>query len=709
MKRRLFLFIWIFTVAAAFDGFADEGLWLPNLIGRQIGDMQAKGFRLSAEDIYSVNEASLKDAVVLFGGGCTAELVSGEGLLLTNHHCGYDQIQSHSTLQNDYLTNGFWAMNRSEELPNPGLTVSFLVRMDDVTDSVLDGVKESMDEERRQKKIAANIERLKKRTLKGYEGQRGYEVSVEPLYYGNQYFLFLFRTYSDVRLVGAPPSSIGKFGGDTDNWMWPRHTGDFSVFRIYADADNQPSDYSPDNVPYTPKRHFPISTKGIGEGDFTFVYGFPGSTRQYVTSDHVQRVLASDPNKIRMRTKRLDIIKAAMDADPSVRIKYSSKAADIANAWKKWQGELLGLQRLGTLEKKREYEGRFNLWAADKPQYRDVLSGIADLYSAMEEAAAAGDYYSEGAFAIELVRAAGVVSAAAGEGRIPNLSGFYKDYEPEIDRAVAVELLKEFVRNLPEGFIPEGLAASLHEAGSVETYVDSLFDASIIADSLRYRNAADGTVGDFRKLAAADPAVRLYEELMRTYYEKVVPVLKTTLSSVDRLQRDYMRGQMEFEPERSFYPDANLTLRVAYGEVEGCRAEDGIYYIPFTTLDGIIAKDNPAIYDYDVPEKLRVTYEEKDYGRWGIDDSQEGSQRVTVPVAFLATNHTTGGNSGSPVLNADGELVGINFDRTWQSTMSDLEFDPAVCRNISVDIRYVLFVIEKIGGAGYLIEEMTLR
>lgn len=707
-KKCLLLFLW--CLSAAFSALADEGMWLPSLIGRQVDDMKAKGFRLTAEDIYSVNQASLKDAVVLFGRGCTGELVSPEGLLLTNHHCGYGQIQSHSSLQHDYLTDGFWAMSREEELPNPGLTVSFLVRMEDVTDRVLAGVKDDMDETRRQKKIAANIERVKERALKEYKGQKGYEVSVESLYYGNQYFLFLFRTYGDVRLVGAPPSAIGKFGGDTDNWMWPRHTGDFSVFRIYADADNQPADYAPDNVPYRPRHWFPVSTAGMDEGDFTFVYGCPGSTREYVTSDHVARVMASNPNKIRMRTERLDIINAAMAADPAVRIKYASKAANIANAWKKWQGESLGLERLGTLGKKRAYEERFARWAAGQPEYAGVLERLRSAYEAGNGASYAADFYTEGIFSIELMSLANYVTVALEAGEMPVVPGlFYKDYEPEIDRQVACALVREFAEHVPAVFMPDGFAEGFAEAGGVEEYVGRLFDRSALADSARL--AALTVLPRKEAVAAltADPAVEFYAMFADTYRQRISPVLEEADRTLAREYRTYMRGQMEFEPERHFYPDANLTLRVAYGAVEGYNPEDGVRHLPVTTLEGIIAKDNPDIYDYDVPDALRRCYEEKDYGRWAVNVGTEEEPYYTVPVAFLATNHTTGGNSGSPVLNGDGELVGINFDRTWLSTMSDLEFDPAMCRNISVDIRYVLFVIEKIGGAGYLIDEMTLR
>ena len=513
-----------------------------------------------------------------------------------------------------------------------------------------------------------------------------------------------------MRLVGAAPSAIGKFGGDTDNWMWPRHTGDFSVFRIYADADNQPADYSPDNVPYRPRHWFPVSTAGMDEGDFTFVYGCPGSTREYVTSDHVARVMASNPNKIRMRTERLDIINAAMAADPAVRIKYASKAANIANAWKKWQGESLGLERLGTLGKKRAYEERFARWAAGQPEYAGVLERLRSAYEAGNGASYAADFYTEGILSIELMSLANYVTVALEAGEMPVVPGlFYKDYEPEIDRQVACALVREFAEHVPAVFMPDGFAEGLAEAGGVEEYVGRLFDRSALADSARL--AALTVLPRKEAVAAltADPAVEFYAMFADTYRQRISPVLEEADRTLAREYRTYMRGQMEFEPERHFYPDANLTLRVAYGAVEGYNPEDGVRHLPVTTLEGIIAKDNPDIYDYDVPDALRRCYEEKDYGRWAVNVGTEEEPYYTVPVAFLATNHTTGGNSGSPVLNGDGELVGINFDRTWLSTMSDLEFDPAMCRNISVDIRYVLFVIEKIGGAGYLIDEMTLR
>ncbi len=652
---------------------ADEGMWLPLLIGERIEDMKAKGFELSAEDIYSVNQAALKDAIVLFGRGCTGELVSAEGLLFTNHHCGYGQIQSHSSVEHDYLTNGFWAMNRSEELPNPGLTVSFLVRMEDVTAQIEGGT------------TAAEV------VAAAEEGGK-YSASVESLYYNNKFYLFVYQVYRDIRLVGTPPSSIGKFGGDTDNWMWPRHTGDFSIFRIYAGKDNEPADYSPENVPYQPKRHFAISTKGAEEGDFTFVYGFPGSTREYVTSDFVDYTLNhSNPAKIRLRTKRLDIIGEAQSKDVATRIMYASKHAGIANAWKKWQGESLGLARRNTVGKKQAYEARFEEWAVGS-EYEGILAQLHAKYAELLPYAITRDYYNEAVYAIELLGFAGRL------GRLSETN--YKDYSPAIDKKIAIEMLKDFGANVAAEFVPEWYTAKLAECGSVEAFVEWLYGTSRLT-SLEYYEGAIAEGYDFKN----DPAVEMRREFDNLYKEKINTPYVALNQEITTLYKTYMRGQMAFEPERTFYPDANLTLRVAYGSVAGYEAADGVYHLPYTTLDGIIEKDNPEIYDYDIPQSLRDLYASKEYGRWGV----EMNGHYTIPVAFLAKNHTTGGNSGSPIINGKGELIGINFDRTWLSTMSDLDYDPDICRNISVDIRYVLFVIDKIGGAGYLLDEMTIN
>ncbi len=699
---------------------ADEGMWLPSLISQRIGDMQAKGFRLSAEDIYSINQASLKDAVVLFGGGCTGELISSEGLLLTNHHCGYAQIQKHSSVEHDYLKDGFWAMDRSEELPNPGLEVWFLDRMEDVTGAVLDGYEPGMTEQQRDSVVRTNSEAIAGKAEKDGTGLR---ADVESLYYGNQYFLFVYRVFKDVRLVGAPPSSIGKFGGDTDNWMWPRHTGDFSIFRIYADKDNNPAEYSEDNVPYIPKKYFKISLGGVSEGDFTFIYGFPGRTQEYIVSEAVRYISEiSDPHKIALRTLRLDIQDRYMSASQAVRIQYSSKNAAVSNSWKKWQGEMRGIRKMNTVETKKENERLFEEWAAGS-EYSGIVGRLDSLYRLMEPYAFAADYYNETARAIELTsfaaeyarrleKAASVSSpdeaTQARESAKRLAAAFYKDYYMPIDKESFIALMDMFDRNIPSGFKPEYFTESMGRYGSAEAWADSLFGNSVFSDSSALTKTvaaacADG-VGTDITLLTDDPAVEFGNEFRKWYMEGIRSVVQRLGSEITLLYRDYMKGQMEFNKDRAFYPDANLTLRVAYGTVQGYSPADGTYYLPMSTIEGIMQKDNPDIFDYNIPQRLRDIYAEKDYGEWTVTDA---SGRLTVPVCFIATNHTSGGNSGSPVINADGDLIGINFDRVWEGTMSDIVFDPDLCRNISLDIRYVLFIIDKVAGAGHLIDEMT--
>lgn len=683
----------LFTLPAS---RADEGMWLPSLIEQgRIKDMQAKGFRLTAQDLYAVNQASLKDAIVRFGSGCTGELISDQGLLITNHHCGYGQIQQHSSVEHDYLTNGFAAMNRSEELANPGLVVSFLVEMRDVTDAILKGVKPDMDEAERTK----IIDRNKKKTVQTATKGNHYKASVEALYYGNQYFLFIYEVFEDVRLVFAPPSAVGKFGGDTDNWMWPRHTGDFSIFRVYASKDNKPAPYSPDNVPYKPRKSFTISLKGVEEGDFTFVYGFPGRTYQYLHSEAVRYTQElGDPHKVHLRTLRLEVMNRAMAADPAVRIQYAAKNASVSNAWKKWQGEMKGLQRLGTVAKKQAFEKEFESWATDKPAYSGVTRRLAALYDTLEPYAFARDYHTEAVMAIELLKFAGNFANVTrfDDETIDKLQAaadkFFKDYVPAIDRQTAQTLLVEYTKHIPVRFRPEGINPG--------TLTATVFDNSILTDSTSVRNLlASGDTTAIRQQLQADAAVKAYKAFNDTYKNEIEPRYNQLNKQIDQQYRTYMRGMMEMlEGQREFYPDANSTLRIAYGKIDGYRPMDAVYYEPVSTLEGVMQKDNPEIYDYDVPARLRQIYEAKDYGRWAVNG--------TVPVAFIATNHTTGGNSGSPVLNADGQLIGVNFDRCWEGTMSDLEYDPTVCRNIALDIRYALFLIDRVGGAGYLLDEM---
>ena len=670
MKKILFLFAFLAVATSSLR--ADEGMWLPSEIILKIKDMQAKGFKLTAEDIYSINNSSLKDAVVHFGGGCTGEIISNEGLLITNHHCGFGQIQSHSSVEHDYLRDGFWAMTRAEELPNPGLTVSFLEYMKDVTDEVLKGYKPSMSEEKRIELVAKNTKAIEEKAVK--EG-KSLRATVKPLFYGNQYYLYVFKVFTDVRLVGAPPSSIGKFGGDTDNWMWPRHTGDFSLFRVYAGADNEPAPYSENNVPYKPKRFFKVNAKGVSEGDFTMVYGFPGRTNEYLISDAVKYTAEkSNPHKIALRTLRLDIQNREMSKDQAVRIKYASKNASVSNAWKKWQGEAKGIFRMRAIENKQEFEAKFTEWSKGKPEYENLVEKFHELYGMIEELSLVKDYQTEALNAVELV-------AFAGRGQ-RGAEKFYKDYYMPIDKDCFIALYNSYNKNIDDKYKSPYFLEQLKKFGSVEAWADALFTEK----------------------PNMEMAAEIYKQTNKHFNENYAPILDSVNKEITLLYRTYMRGQIEYNKAtrgtKVFYPDANSTLRVAYGQVKGYSPADAVYYTPVSSLDGVIEKDNPEIYDYNIPQKLRDLHAAKDYGQWEVNGS--------VPVAFIATNHTTGGNSGSPVLDAEGNLIGVNFDRVWEGTMSDVVYDPEVCRNISLDIRFALFVIDKLANADHLLEEMVI-
>ena len=718
MKNRLFTIALLLTALLAPAVKADEGIWIPILLEKyNIKLMQEKGFKLTAADIYSVNKACMKDAVLSFGGGCTGELISSEGLLITNHHCGYGQIQEHSSLEHDYLTNGFWAMSKKEELPNPGLTVTFLKWMEDVTAKVLNGVSDGMTTADRDKKISDNINDIRKKAVEG----TAYSAYIRPFYMGNQYFLFVNETFQDVRLVGAPPSAIGKFGGETDNWIWPRHTGDFSLFRIYADKNNKPATYSADNVPYKPAYHFPISLKGIKEGDFTMVFGYPGSTSEYVPSYHIDMVKNYiNPKMIAIRTKKIEIMEAAMANDPLIRIQYSAKKSGIANSWKKWIGEIQGLNRMNTIAKKQEFEARFTEWAAGDnaraAKYGQILPEYKKLYTSLRDYSLVNSYTNEvmgGAEAITLARsvrrlvelyeknANEEAMNAAKAGMIEYSKEFFKDYNKETDKKLFVAVMTMYGENIESQWqIPEYIKFKNSCNGDFRTVADKLYDKSVFTDETRYNEYVSGfskaSVGKLKK----DVFYLLGTGSSDFLAANVRGELTRINGEIQRLNRIYMAGQMEFDKDKVFYPDANSTLRVAYGEVKGYRAKDAVYYNSSSTLTGIIEKNNPDIYDYDVPDKLKELYAKKDFGRYASGGD--------VPVCFIANNHTTGGNSGSPVINADGHLIGVNFDRAWEGVASDMAFNPDQSRNISLDIRYALFLIDKFAGAGYLLDEMTI-
>lgn len=703
--KRIFLIVVLFSLSIS-SLRADEGMWLPSLIKERIQDMRKNGFKLTAKDLYDINKASLKDAIVHFGGGCTGELISPEGLLITNHHCGFGQIQSHSSVEHDYLKDGFWAMTRDAELPNKGLSVRFLVRMEDVSKRVLKGVKENIDEKERVEIIKRNSEKLVEVAKQGNH----FEARVEALYYGNQYFLFVYETFTDVRLVGAPASSIGKFGGDTDNWMWPRHTGDFSLFRIYANKDNKPAPYSIDNVPYKPKKFFTVSTSGVDEGDFTLVYGFPGRTQEYLHSEAVKYISdISNPHKIHLRTLRLDIQKEEMSASQDVRIKYASKNASVANSWKKWQGETKGIIKMNTVEVKQAFEERFSQWASKNSSYRGITDSLKNIYENLESYSFANDYQNEAINANEIIRFAGIIkSALLRNSRMsPEVSAnnikeivedHFKNYHLSIDKRSFKALLKEYNNNIPIDFKPTFFKEMVKKHGSTDNIVEYIFKNSVFSSYDKINEVIkNGVTSD---MFDKDPAVQFQQSFNEYFNGTIRPTLDNLNTRLSLLYRKYMKGQIAFDKSRVFYPDANSTLRIAYGKVNGYSPSDAVYYKPYSTLEGIMEKDNPQIYDYDIPQRLRDVYKAKDFGRWEVNGS--------IPVCFIASNHTSGGNSGSPVLNANGHLVGINFDRVWEGTMSDIVYDPEICRNISLDIRYVLFIIDKVAGADHLIKEMSL-
>lgn len=714
MKKILLSFILI----SSFIAKADEGMWLPQLLNAMnIKDMKKNGLKLTAEQIYSINKSSLKDAIVQFGGGCTGEVVSSQGLLITNHHCGYSSIAFHSSVEKDYLTKGYWAMNKNEELYTPNLTVTFINRIEDVTAKVMKGIMTNTTDAKADSIIKVNIKQIEKEAINGTH----YEAFVRPFFYGNEYYLFITETFKDIRMVGAPPSSIGKFGGESDNWMWPRHNADFSVFRIYAGKDNKPADYSPDNVPYTPKHVVPISLKGYKEGDFTMVYGFPGRTQEYLSSYAVDMIMnESDPLKVSLREKRLNIMSADMRQSDAVRINYATKYAGIANYYKKWMGEMNGLKKYDALTKKQAFEQQFmdavNADPAKKEKYGNLFNQFQKVYTEYRVLNKQVDYYSECLMAIEaftyarsyinLINELKKKQKGLSNTFDANITefkklGFYKAYNQPTDIKICKAMLEEYIKGVPTGNRPPVLDSFIvANKNDAKKMTDFLFANTSFVDKAK----TEAMLTDLEKypnLYERDPVYYITNAIMKYYTGSVFPQFQYDEREINELQKLYIKGQQEVIKNKKFYPDANSTLRVAYGKVNSYEPKDGVKYNYYTTLDGIMEKYIPGDEEFDVPEKLRDLYKKKDFGQYANADGK-------MQVCFTASNHTTGGNSGSPVFNAKGELIGTNFDRNWEGTMSDIMYNPNQCRNITLDVRYTLFIIDKFAGAGYLLNEMKL-
>lgn len=687
------------------------GMWIPSLLkGMNETEMKNLGMKMSAKEIYDVNQSSMKDAVPHFNGGCTSEVISPKGLILTNHHCGFSQIQSHSTVDHDYLTDGFWAYKMEDELPNKNLTVAFIVKIEDVTTLVLEGTATLTSESEKQNKIQENITALTNSLPK----ENWQENKIRTFYEGNQYMLFVTETFTDVRLVGAPPSSIGKFGSDTDNWVWPRHTGDFSLFRIYADKNNRPAAYSKDNVPYTPKHFLPISLDGVAEDDFTLVFGYPGKTNEYLPSVAIEQIVNElNPAKIEIRDKALKVSDGFMRKDNAIKIQYASKYARIANNWKKWIGETQGLKKSNAVAVKRESEKAFQqkiTKAGKEKEYGTLLVDFEKNYAEIAPYASARDYFTEvvqlntellslGYKLYQLEQVYKTKGEQSFTDRKNNfLTGqeaFYKDFNSTVDEKIFEQLIELYAAKSPKQFLPQSLMNVNAKNLASEIYSKSRLK--------NYTGLKELLTGDTRTVLTSlnnDPGFLLVKELADKYLKEVAPKYDEINLKITALQRTYMKAQLELNKDSRIFPDANSTLRVTYGKVKGYEPKDATLYTPITYLDGVMEKYIPGDYEFDVPAKLLDLYKTKDYGPYG--------ENGKMPVNFIGTNHTTGGNSGSPVIDANGNLIGLNFDRVWEGTMSDIYYDPSICRNIMVDIRYVLFIMDKYAGAKNLISELKL-
>ena len=708
------LFSAVFAFVLCFNALSHEGMWIPSTLSKLImADMESYGLKLSAEEIYSINHSSLKDAIVHFGGGCTASVISDQGLILTNHHCGYSQVQSHSSVENDYLSNGFWAMSKDEELPNEGLTATFVVRIENVTEA-LNNSADGLEGQERQSAMEKEASRLIAEATEG----NGYGAEIKPFYYGNEYYMIVTETYRDVRLVGAPPSSIGKFGGDTDNWVWPRHTGDFSIFRIYADQNNNPADYSPDNVPFTPKKHLDVNVDGLSAGDFTMVFGFPGTTEQYLPSTAVSYITEiENPAKIAMREASLGVIDRAREQSADLRIAYAAKQSRISNAYKKWIGQSLGLERFNAVKIKEEQEDKFIQAATragkselsglfsqfdqlyeDYSQYKLARTYLIEFYYYGPEALRFSQRFEKLVTEFDTLEARGELDSELNMLR-EGLDGFFKDYDSETDRLIMAAQLPLFNENVPAELNSPTMREYINGVSS-DLAATGIYNESVMDSKIELEELLDKKPKKIVKVLSEDPIYRIASELLKSYMDNVRPGYGEFSQKQDALMATYVKATMDLFPTETYFPDANSTLRLTFGKMEGSKPRDGMAYLPYTTLEGVIQKYIPGDKEFDLPKKLIELYEAGDYGAYGVDGE--------LRVCFLGSNHTTGGNSGSPTLNGKGELVGLNFDRTWESTMSDIMFNGQICRNIMVDVNYILFIIDKFAGAGHLVDEMSL-
>ncbi|MFN3918607.1 MAG: S46 family peptidase [Flavobacteriales bacterium] len=697
---------------------ADEGMWLPILLGKKYAEMQKLGLKLTAEDIYSVNKSSLKDAIVALGGGfCTGEMISKEGLMLTNHHCGYDAIQKFSTTTNNYLRDGFWAMSRSQEIHVPGLTVWFLDRMEDVTDKILKGTSVGMTEGERAKIIQANIKELNDASQE--EGKR---IQIKNMFSGNEYYMFVYNIFSDVRLVGAPPESIGKFGGDTDNWMWPRHTGDFCMFRVYSDKDNNPSEYKEDNVPYKPKHHLPVSLKGVEQGDYAMVMGYPGSTDRYLTSYGVKQAVELDqPARVKIRGMKLDIMKEFMDKDESVRIQYASKYARISNYWKYFMGQSEQLVNNKVYDKKKTLENQFQDWvnaeSERKEIYGDVLKSFEKYYAESSKTIIPEVYFGEAIFGVELhlfimnnfgMRSALLPAlkdndatkiAAAKKSILDNADKFYKDYDARVDQKIYAAMLELYYKDVDPLFHPTSLENTRKKFKGFDAYAAAYFAKSPFTSKAKLAAFLDKVT---TKSLENDMAYKLFNEFMTIYIEKLMGAGQGNDALKERADRLFIDGIRKLNSDKFYAPNANSTMRVTYGSVLNYEPKDGVLYKHYTTLRGVIEKEDPTNPDeFTVPAKLKELYNTKNYGQYADKNGD-------LVVNFLTNNDITGGNSGSPTINANGELIGTAFDGNWEAMSGDIYFEPDLQRTIVCDIRYVLFIVDKYAGAGHLVQEMTI-